>query len=78
MQGNQLTLSPKQFQAIRKRLGVTVYALRRITGVSLGQLYRYDHGTAQITGPFARLLILLDRHGIPEEWYPGRMTRNRP
>lgn len=60
-------MNSEQYRAILKNLGLSVYASGRIIGISLRQSQRYAAGDA-IPVPIARLLIMLDRHGIPAEW----------
>ena len=63
-----MTLSPKEYQAIRIRFGFSNYAWRRMIGVSLRQAQRYEGGQTDIPETVARLMRLFDIHGIPAAW----------
>lgn len=63
-----VTLSPKEYRAIRERFGFSNYAWRRMIGVSLRQAQRYEAGETEIPETVARLMRLLDAHGIPAAW----------
>ena len=72
----QLNMKAAQFQAIRARLKLSVYALRKVLGVSLAGAYRYDSGRGIIPEPIARLMLMLSWHGVPPEWR-GKASRER-
>lgn len=63
-----ITLSAPQYAAIRKRLGYSNYAFRRLLGVSLRQAQRFEGGKAKIPQPVARLVLMYELHGIPTVW----------
>lgn len=63
-----VTLSAKEYRAIRERYGFSNYAWRRIIGVSLRQAQRYEQGETDIPETVARLMRLLEVRGIPEDW----------
>lgn len=65
---NPVTLSARSYAAARKRMGYSNYAFRRIIGVSLRQAQRYESDEAVIPETVAKLIIMLDRHGVPAEW----------
>jgi hypothetical protein len=50
-----------------KKLGYTPYAIAPILAVSVRQSLRYAAGT-DLPGTVERLLDMLERFGIPEEW----------
>ena len=73
---HQLNMKAAQFQAIRKRLKLTVYGLQNLLGISLNTAYRYDRARGIIPEPIARLMMMLSWHGVPPEWR-GKASRER-
>lgn len=61
-------ISAARFNAVLKRLELSVYASRRVLGISLSQAQRYSAGHTPIPLTIARLLELLLEHGIPDHW----------
>ena len=61
-------MTQHQFNAACKQLGLSVYAVCRILGVSRNQAYRYSSGRAVVPAPIERLLTMLVRYGVPGEW----------
>jgi DNA-binding transcriptional regulator YiaG len=64
----KITMTAKQYQRIRERLGLSNYKLRELLGISLKQAQRYELGTAKVNGTVSRLLLMFDRNGIPPDW----------
>lgn len=64
----QITMTAARYKRIRKKLKLSNYALRHVIGVSMRQAQRYESGEGAVDETVARLLIMLERHGIPEEW----------
>jgi DNA-binding transcriptional regulator YiaG len=60
---HQINMTADQFNAIRKSLGLSVYALRHVIGVSQSHCYKYATGKQRIPEPVARLMLMLERHG---------------
>lgn len=64
----RVTLSAKEYHAIRTRFGYSNYAWRHIIGVSMRQAQRYESGETKIPETCARLMLMFDAHGIPGAW----------
>jgi len=63
-----IVMTPHQFNAAVAKLGLSVYAVCTVLGVSRNQAYRYSSGRAVVPVPIARLLTMLVRYGVPGEW----------
>lgn len=61
-------MTPNEFKAACDRAGLSIYAARKVLGISMSQAYRYSTGRAEIPIPIARLVTMLDQHGVPEGW----------
>jgi DNA-binding transcriptional regulator YiaG len=68
MPTKQPAMTAEEFNAALRKLKLSVYASRRVLGVSLSTAQKYSGGLSPIPMPIARLLKLLQRHGIPDEW----------
>jgi DNA-binding transcriptional regulator YiaG len=65
-------MNPAEYKLLRKKLGLSNYALAPVLGISLASAQRYEQGKWPIPEPVAKLLIMLGRDGkAPVEW-----TRN--
>jgi transcriptional regulator with XRE-family HTH domain len=60
-------MTATQYQRARKKVGYSNYALCRLLGVSLRQAQRYESGEAEIPETIARLLIMYQRFGVPND-----------
>lgn len=64
-------MRPKTFDKIRVKLGLTWQAWGEILGFpeahARTQAHRYFRGVNDIPRPVARLAVMLDRYGIPED-----------
>jgi transcriptional regulator with XRE-family HTH domain len=70
-------LGPDRYRAIRKHLGYSNYAFRKVLGLSLRQAQRYESGACELPLPVIRLLWLLERFGVPVEWGIAPTERGR-
>lgn len=65
-------MTPEEFRAIRARLGLSLAGLGRAIGYAgkkRSTVHDYESGRRAPIPPWiARLLIMYDRHGVPEEW----------
>jgi len=58
-------MTAEEFHAlVTKRLGLSIYAARKVLGVSLRQAQRYDAGETEIPETVAKLLRLIVKHKI--------------
>ena len=61
-------MTAAQFKAALHKLDLSVYAARKVLGLGKGQPYRYAQGKAAIPVKIERLLLMMVRYGVPEEW----------
>lgn len=61
------TMSTRQFNAILRHLGYTPYAASRLLGISMSSAYRIAGGEQAVPETVRRLLVMYERHGIPQE-----------
>lgn len=63
-------MTANEYKSALKRLGLGVSTLETqgILGLGPRQLLRYVHEASEIPEPVAKLLFMLERHGIPPEW----------
>lgn len=63
-------MTTPQYLAAIKRLGLTPAAQKtaRVLGLSIRQLIRISNGDSPVPTPVAKLLFMLERHGIPKDW----------
>lgn len=59
-------MTPKQYVANLKKLGLSVYASGPILGISMRQSQRYASGETEIPATIAKLLEIYTQHGIPK------------
>jgi predicted XRE-type DNA-binding protein len=60
-------MTAKQFQAWLDSRGMTAYQAAPILGVTRQMAYRYA-ANGGVPMPIAKLIDMLDRHGIPRDW----------
>jgi hypothetical protein len=58
-------MTANQFNAAVAKLGLSVYAARKVLGVSMNQAYRYSAGRAVVPVEVERLLDMFVRFGVP-------------
>jgi hypothetical protein len=65
-------MTTEQYLRALKRLGLTTAskATAAILGLSIRQLIRISNGDSPVPEPVAKLLAMLQRHGIPKDWLP--------
>jgi DNA-binding transcriptional regulator YiaG len=61
-------MTPAEYVKLRKALGKSNYAAAPLLGISRRTAHRYEHGQWPVAETVAKLLRLLERHGIPQEW----------
>lgn len=64
--------NPEAFKAARIKLGLSQTSFAQILGLTdnHGSIMRYEKGKRTISGPLARLVWLLVKHGIPPAFLP--------
>lgn len=69
-------MTPRQFAAIRKRLGLSLYAMGQALGYEGNRntvqvaVKRYENGDRELPPWIARLAEMYDAHGVPEKYLP--------
>jgi len=61
-------MSARKYRQVREALGLSNYVLHRKLGLSLAQVYRYENNRSPVSETVAKLLIMFDRHGIPDDF----------
>ena len=62
-------MTQKQFNAACERLGIASHRrAARVLGIGRSTVIRYAHGRTPAPESIKRLLAMLVKHGIPEEW----------
>ena len=66
-----------EMRSIRDELGLSAVQLGRAVGYGGGaptiavMISKYENGAREIPGHLARLLIMFQRHGVPDGWASG-------
>ena len=61
-------MNAKQFTAALKRLELSHHSAAAVLGVGRNSVIRYAHGRTEVPVSVERLIDMLTRHGIPEEY----------
>lgn len=61
------TMTAKEFTAWLRNHELTAYAAAPILGISRQMAYRYAVD-GNVSRPVAKLMDMIDRHGIPRDW----------
>jgi hypothetical protein len=63
-----VTLTAARYRAIRQGLGMTNAQLCAVLGKHMREGWRYEAGATPVPETVARLLWMICRHGVPQEW----------
>jgi len=69
-------MTPRQFAAIRKRLGLSAYAMGKALGYEGNRntlqvgIRKYESGERELPPWIARLAEMYDAHGVPGKYLP--------
>jgi transcriptional regulator with XRE-family HTH domain len=61
-------MTAKQFSAALERLGLSHRTAARVLGIGRNTVIRYAHDHTPVAPCVARLIAMLEKHGIPEAY----------
>lgn len=61
-------MTAKQFAAALERLELSHRTASTVLGIGRSSVIRYAHGRQEVPENVRRLIVLLEKHGIPKEF----------